>query len=70
MGTWECGNFVVKTQLMTNHWEILLIVRGKSKEHKCEGIFWEEALLQWKRKCKIGWSKEVEITYKAIFESV
>jgi hypothetical protein len=71
MGTWERGNFVVKTQLMTNHWEIFIdCERGKSKEYKCEGIFWEEALLQWKRKSKIEWSKEVEITYKAIFESV
>jgi hypothetical protein len=39
--------------------------RGKSKEHKCEGIFWEEAL-QWKRKSKIEWSKEVEITKQSL----
>jgi hypothetical protein len=51
MGTRECGNFLVKTQLMTNHWEILLIVReGNQKNTNVREFFWEEALLQWKRK--------------------
>jgi hypothetical protein len=67
MGTRECGNFLVKTQLMTNHWEILLIVReGNQKNTNVREFFWEEALLQWKRKSKIEWSKEVEITKQSL----
>jgi hypothetical protein len=67
MGTRECGNFLVKTQLMTNHWEILLIVReGNQKNTNVREFFWEKALLQWKRKSKIEWSKEVEITKQSL----
>lgn len=40
MGTREHGNFLVKTQLMTNHWEILLIVReGNQKNTNMWGNF-------------------------------
>lgn len=68
MGTWERGNFLVKTQLTTNHWEILLIVReGNQKNTNVREFFGKKFfLLQWKRKSKIEWSKEVEITKQSL----
>ncbi len=68
MGTWERGNFLVKTQLMTNPWEILLIVgEGNQKNTNVREFFGKKFfLLQWKRKSKIEWSKEVEITKQSL----
>ncbi len=46
MGTWECGNFLVKTTTDDKPLgNFIDCERGKSKEHKCEGIIWEEVFL-------------------------
>jgi hypothetical protein len=62
MGTREHGNFLVKTQLMTNHWEILLIVReGNQKNTNVREFFGKKLCCNGKESLRWSGAKRLRL---------
>jgi hypothetical protein len=67
MGTWERGNFLVKTQqLMTNHWEILLIVREGNQKNTNVREFFGKKLCNGKESLRLSGAKKLRLQSKSL----